>query len=165
MRRAGIGLLLLLTALGASADDAAQCRADAGTYLIGIVVGPPKFAHGRFRKGIELSHTHLRVQSDRDSKIYDIAVDNLFTAGYDGRTPGIPPALRSIHPNDRVEVCGAPYSRGNGIHWVHPTCGHRPNPEHPNGWLKVIEPDGHASPNLESNTSFCPLFQTGFFVP
>jgi hypothetical protein len=165
MHRTVIALLLLLTTLTARADDAAECRAGAGSFLTGVVVDPPKFTHGRFRKGVELSHTHLHVLSDRDGKIYDIAIDNLFSTGYDGKTPGIPPALRTIHPHDRVAVCGAPYSRGNGIHWVHPTCGHRPNPDHPNGFLKHIGPDGTPSPNLEANTNFCPIFQTGFFTP
>ena len=165
MHRTIIALLLLLTALTAAADDAAQCRAGAGTFLTGVVVDAPKFTHGRFRKGIELSHTHLSVLSDRDGKIHDVAVDNLFATGYDASTPGIPPALRAIRPHDRVEVCGAPYVRGNGIHWVHPTCGVRPEPQHPNGFLKRIEPDGRPSPNLEANTNFCPIFHTGFFTP
>jgi hypothetical protein len=165
MHRTVIALLLLLTALTAVADDAAECRAGAGTFLTGVVVDAPRFTHGRFRKGVELSHTHLRVLSDRDGKLYDVAIDNLFSTGYDAKTPGIPPALRTIRHQDRVAVCGAPFSRGSGMHWVHPTCGHRPDPEHPNGFLKRIGPDGKPSPNLEANTNFCPLFSTGFFTP
>lgn len=165
MHRTGTALLLLLTTLAAAADDAAECRAGEGSYLSGVVVGPPKFAHGRFRKGVELSHTHLLLQSDRDGKTYDVAIDNVFADGYDGRTPGIPPPLNAIRPRDRLEVCGALYTKGNGMHWVHPTCGRRPNPHEPNGWIKRIGPDGTPSANLEGNTSFCPLFQTGSFAP
>jgi hypothetical protein len=156
---------LLSTALGALADDAAQCRAGGGIFLTGVVADQPRFTHGRFRKGVELTHTHLRVLSDRDGRIVDVAVDNLFATAYDAATPGIPPALRTIHPHDRVAVCGAPYSRGTGIHWVHPTCGSRPDAQHPNGFLKRIAPDGKPSANLEANTNFCPLFHTGFFTP
>lgn len=165
MHRSAIGLALLLTALGAAADEAGDCRAGAGTYMTGVVVGGPRFAHGRFRKGIELSHTHLRLQSDGDGRVYDVAIDNVFATGYDSGKGGIPAPLNAINVNDRMGVCGALYTRGTGIHWVHPNCGHSPNPSQPNGWLKRLGPGGTPSANFEGNTSFCPLFQNGYFVP
>jgi hypothetical protein len=158
MYRSLIALLLGLAAAAASADDAADCRAGAGTFMTGVVVAPPKFAHGRFRKGIELSHTHLKLREDRSGRVYDVAVDNVFSPGYDRNKATIPPPLNTVRVNDRLEVCGAPYTRGTGIHWVHPNCGRRPTPDHPEGWIKRLAPDGRPGENLEGSTKFCPLF-------
>jgi hypothetical protein len=162
MRLPGLALVLLLTSLSAAADDAADCRAGAGAYLSGTVVGAPKFAHGRFRKGVELSHTHLRLHADQDGKVYDVAIDNVFATGYHENERAVPAPLDAIRVNDRLEVCGALYARGDGIHWVHPTCGGRPNPQQPDGWLRRVARDGRAGPNDESNMSYCPLFKGGF---
>ncbi|MFL6672834.1 MAG: hypothetical protein ACJ8LG_06055 [Massilia sp.] len=165
MQRLAFGLALLLTALGAAADEAGECRAGAGSYLTGVVVGAPRFAHGRFRKGIELSHTHLRLRADGDGQVYDVAIDNVFATGYASGQRGIPAPLDAIRLQDRLGVCGALYTRGAGIHWVHPNCGRRPNPNQPNGWLKRLGPDGAPGANVEGNTTFCPLFQNGFSAP
>jgi hypothetical protein len=164
MSRALIALLLGLATAAASADEATECRAGGGTLLTGVVVGAPKFAHGRFRKGIELSHTHVRLREDRSGQDYDVAIDNVFAPGYDRGKAAVPPPLDAIRVNDRLEVCGARYTRGNGIHWVHPTCGRRPTPEQPNGWLKRLAPDGTPGGNLEGSTAYCPLFQSGYYV-
>jgi hypothetical protein len=158
MNRSLIALLLALATATAAADEAADCRAGAGTFMTGVIVGPPKFAHGRYRKGIELSHTHLKLREDRSGQVYDVAIDNVFVPGYVQGKATIPPPLNTIHVNDHVEVCGAPYTRGNGIHWVHPNCGRRPSPDHPEGWLKRLAPDGTPGVNLTGNTQFCPIF-------
>jgi hypothetical protein len=163
MRTAGLALLLSLVTLSALADEAAICQSGAGTYLSGVVVSPPKFAHGRFRKGVELSHTHLRLRADQDNRVYDVAIDNVFASGYDKGQRGIPAPIDGIRVNDRIEACGALYTKGDGIHWVHPTCGRRATPDQPNGWLKRVAPDGTPSANFEGNTTWCPLFTGGFF--
>jgi hypothetical protein len=165
MRIAGLALLLSLMPLSALADEAAICHSGAGTYLSGVVVGPPKFAHGRFRKGVELSHTHLRLRADQDGRVYDVAIDNVFASGYEKGQRGVPAPIDGIRVNDRIEACGALYTKGDGIHWVHPTCGRRATPNQPNGWLKRVAPDGTPSANFEGNTTWCPLFTGGYFVP
>jgi hypothetical protein len=163
MRTAGLALLLSLVTFSALADEAAICQSGAGTYLSGVVVSPPKFAYGRFRKGVELSHTHLRLRADQDNRVYDVAIDNVFASGYDKGQRGIPAPIDGIRVNDRIEACGALYTKGDGIHWVHPTCGRRATPNQPNGWLKRVAPDGTPSANFEGNTTWCPLFTGGFF--
>jgi hypothetical protein len=165
MRIAGLALLLSLMPLSALADEAAICHSGAGTYLSGVVVSPPKFAHGRFRKGVELSHTHLRLRADQDGRVYDVAIDNVFASGYEKGQRGVPAPIDGIRVNDRIEACGALYTKGDGIHWVHPTCGRRATPNQPNGWLKQVAPDGTPSANFEGNTTWCPLFTGGYFVP
>jgi hypothetical protein len=165
MRHPVLAVLLLLTSLSAVADDAADCRAGAGSYLSGEVVSPPRFTHGRFRKGVELSHTHLRLRADQDGKVYDVAIDNVFAAGYDKHERGVPAPLSGIRLHERLAVCGARYATGEGIHWVHPTCGRRASPQQPDGWLRRLGPDGRPSQNLEGNLAYCPLFQGGYFQP
>lgn len=159
MRRPILALVLALASVAAFADDAATCAAGSGTYLTGVVVDQPRFAHGRFREGIELSHTHLRVRDDRSGQVYDVAIDNVFAAGYDPGKASIPAPIDAIRSEDRVAVCGASYTSGGaGIHWVHPNCSGRPDSGHPNGFLKRIDRGGKSSDNLESSTSYCRLF-------
>ncbi|TFW28881.1 hypothetical protein [Massilia horti] len=159
MRRPILVLAMLLATATALADDAATCAAGSGTYLTGVVVDPPRFAHGSFRRGIELSHTHLRVRPDGRGQVYDVAIDNVFASGYDPAKATIPAPIDSIQKNDRVAVCGATYTTGGpGIHWVHPNCRGKSDPAHPNGFLKRIGPDGKASGNLESSTNYCSWF-------
>ncbi|WP_229751302.1 hypothetical protein [Undibacterium terreum] len=57
-------MCLLLASSFANADDKSDCSAGQGTFLIGEVVTGPTFSHGQFLKGIELSHTHLKVKVD-----------------------------------------------------------------------------------------------------
>ncbi|MGZ3180982.1 MAG: hypothetical protein ACXU8N_00960 [Telluria sp.] len=151
--------LSLLLALPARADDAAVCAAHHGSYLSGEVVKGPKFTHGRFRKGVELSHTHMKLRADQDGRVYDVAVDNIFVEGYRSSRPGVPPGLQGIQEHDRLELCGELYARGGpGIHFVHASCGKASNEGRPDGFIKKIGPDGHAGDNLGGATSFCSLF-------
>jgi hypothetical protein len=158
MHRLLILLALSLASATAVADDAASCRAGAGTFLSGVVVKAPRFAHGRYRRGIELSHTHLRLREDGSGRVYDVAIDNVFASGYDRERQAVPAPINQIAVNDRLELCGALYSKGQGIHWVHPNCRGRPDPRHPDGWLKRLGANGMASPNLESNLAYCRIF-------
>lgn len=153
------GLTLLLAVASAQADEAAACRAAAGSYLTGMVVSPPKFAHGKFAKGVELSHTHVRLKADQDGREYDVAIDNVFANGYDSRQAGVPAPLNAIKVNDRLELCGQLYDRGIGIHFVHTNCGKSPKPNRPDGWLKHLSASGAAGANAESNTQYCSLFR------
>ena len=142
----------------AAGDEAQACRAAAGTYLSGTVLGAPRMQHGKMRDGVELTHTQLSVRADRDGAIYAVAVDNVFVEGFDPRQKGVPGALRAIAPGERLSLCGQPYSSGAGLHWVHTNCGARPSAAHPNGWLKRIAADGTPGPNLDANTAYCSLF-------
>jgi hypothetical protein len=142
------------------ADGAAQCRANDGTYLTGGVTSGPIFARGHSRDGVELSHTHLRLLSDRNGQSYDIAVDNVFAAGYDAAGESVPAPLSRIRVGDRLELCGKPYRNGGlGIDWVHTNCGAMATPDQPNGWLKILNADGTPGPNLESSREYCRLWQ------
>jgi hypothetical protein len=149
--------LSLASAL-AWADDAAACRAHGGAYLTGAVVLGPKFSHGQFRKGIELSHTHLKLRADQDGRLYDVAIDNVFASGYRRDAPVVPPPLDGIRPHDRLDLCGQRYSRGVGIHFVHTNCGQSITPAHPDGWLRVLDARGVPGPNLEGAQQNCRLF-------
>lgn len=158
-------LILMLTLALASAstlalaDEAAQCQADGGSYLSGVVVKGPKFAHGQFRKGVELSHTHLKVKADQDGQVYDVAIDNVFADGFTPNTKTVPAVIGAIRVQDRLSLCGQLYTRGGpGIHWVHTNCGAKPSAKRPNGWIKQLGANGGAGPNLEDNTQYCSLF-------
>lgn len=155
------GLALLAATATAQADDAQACRAAAGSFLTGVVVKPPRFAHGQFRKGVELSHTHITLKADQDGQQYDVAIDNVFAGGYDSRKGGIPAPLDAIRVDDRLELCGQLYTRGGpGIHWVHTNCGKKPKPNRPDGWIRHLAANGSAGQNMEGNTDNCPLFQS-----
>lgn len=152
---AGIALALACQSANAASGQARQCRASGGALLVGQVVSAPKFKHGMHRKGVELSHTHLKVRSG-DGQTYDVAIDNVFAPGYRPGMKSVPAPLNAIAVGDTVQACGIPY-RG-GIHWVHNNCGDAPTRSDPNGWLKVIQADGRAGPNLESNQTYCYLW-------
>ena len=149
----------LLALGGARADEAAQCRANAGTYLTGQVIDGPIFAPGRMRDGVELSHTHLTVRSDQDGRDYDVAIDNVFAAGYDAAGENVPAPLAAIRTGDRLGLCGRLYTRGRlGIDWVHSNCGAPPAASRPDGWLKVLGAGSAPGPNLEDATEYCGLW-------
>ncbi|GJI98518.1 hypothetical protein RugamoR57_52360 [Duganella caerulea] len=149
----------LLGAFAAHADEAASCSASAGSYRSGVVVKGPKFSHGQFRKGVELSHTHLKMKSDQDGKVYDVAIDNVFASGFVPNQKTVPASLSGIRVNDRVEACGQLYTDGGvGIHWVHTNCGKKPTQAKPDGWLKVISADGQPGQNIEDNQQYCSVF-------
>jgi hypothetical protein len=150
-------VIAALAACGtARADDASDCRAAAGSYLTGVVLSPPTFARGSRLRGIELSHTHVKLIGDADAKTYDIAVDDVFASDYRPREEQVPASLARIRTGDRLSVCGIPYT--GGMHWVHTNCGDTPSPRDPNGWLKEIAPDGTPGPNLEASSKYCYLW-------
>jgi hypothetical protein len=153
-------LILCLFASGvARADEAAQCRANAGTYLTGSVTEVPTFAPGHAREGVELSHTHLTLLSDQDGQSYDVAIDNVFATGYDAAGERVPVPLSTLRTGDRLELCGKLYAHGGpGIDWVHSNCGETPTSAQPDGWVKVLAPDGTPGPNLEDSQEYCRLW-------
>ena len=152
-----LGVLIMMQA--AWADEQQACTSNAGTLLVGTVISGPRFAHGHDRRGVELSHTHVRLRGE-DGRRYDIAIDDVFADGYDQAGERAPAPLSQIRTGDRLEVCGKPYvSGGTGMDWVHTNCGDRPTPDKPDGWVKVIGPDGIPGPNLESNQEYCRIWR------
>jgi len=140
----------------ALADDASDCSAGDGTLLVGTVQSPPTDVPGKALRGIPLRHTHIRIRSDAAGKTYDLAVDDVFAAGYQVSADAVPEPLSSIQVGQRLEACGLPYS--GGMHWVHNNCGDTPTAQDPNGWLKVIGADEVAGPNLEDSQKYCYLW-------
>jgi hypothetical protein len=113
--------------VGAQADEAAQCQANGGTYVIGHVMQAPSFVPGHLRHGVELSHTHLTLLADQNRQTYDVAIDNVFAAGYDTAGENVPTPLSTIAVGDLLELCGKLYRSGApGIDWVHTDCGAQP---------------------------------------
>jgi len=97
----------------ARADDVAQCRTNAGTYLTGSVTKAPTFARGHAREGVELSHSHLTLLSDQDGRSYDVvAIDNVFATGYDAAGGRVPVPISTIRTGDRLELCGKLFTGG-----------------------------------------------------
>jgi hypothetical protein len=159
MKLVGVFILFLIAANSARADEAAQCQANAGTFLTGKVTKDPTFAPGHLRKGVELSHTHLTLLSDQDGRSYHIAIDNVFATGYDAAGESVPAPLSTIRAGDRLELCGKLFTRGGlGMDWVHTNCGNRPRPAQPDGWLKVMAADGSPGPNFEDSREYCRLW-------
>jgi hypothetical protein len=154
-----LALLILLAQPAWAADEKAACAASGGTFLTGTVVSGPRFAHGKERRGVELSHTHVRLRGD-DGQTYDIAMDDVFADGYDDAPDRVPAPLSSIRPGDRLELCGRPFSSGGkGMDWVHTNCGGRPSRAAPDGWVKVLGRDGSPGPNLEASQEYCRLWR------
>jgi len=123
---------------------------------VGQVVTAPKFKHGMFKKGVELSHTRLTLRGQADGKNYDIAIDNVFADGYVKGMKQVPAPLNTIAVGDTLEVCGLPFA--GGMHWVHNNCGDAPVPQDPNGWIRKVAADGSVGPNLESSQAYCYLW-------
>ena len=161
MNRVAMGCLLLALTGAAMADERQACQAADGSYLTGVVVLGPKFVHGQYRQGVELSHTHLKLRADQDGQVYDVAIDNVFANGYQPGTREVPAPINAIRPGERLSLCGELYDRGVGIHFVHTNCGEPPAANHPDGWLRVVDGAGRTGAHLEANTSYCPLFGHG----
>lgn len=162
MPRPGLSIASLFAAAAlalpavALADDSSDCASGDGTLLTGVVVSKPSFAGGKPLKGIPLTHTHIRIRGDTDGKTYDLAVDDVFAAGYDPQKLEIPSPLSSVTIGEHVEACGLSYA--GGMHWVHTNCGETPTAQDPNGWLKIIDASGFAGPNLEDSQKYCYLW-------
>ena len=160
MKLLRVFILCLVASGAARSDEAAQCRANAGTYLTGKVTEGPTFAPGHLRNGVELSHTHLTLLSDQDGRSYHVAIDNVFATGYDAAGESVPTPLSTIRAGDRLELCGKLFTRGGrGIDWVHTNCGETPRAAGPDGWLKLLAPDGTPGPNLEDSREYCRLWR------
>ena len=155
-RSVALCLALALVSFGVLADEAQDCQAAAGTLLIGHVTSAPRFKHGMYRNGVELSHTHLTLHGDADGTDYDVAIDNVFAQGYRKNAKTVPAPLNTIAVGEALEVCGLPFD--GGIHWVHNNCGDTPTPQEPNGWVKKIGEDGSVGPNLEGGQAYCYLW-------
>jgi hypothetical protein len=94
------GVLIFLFGQPAFAGPSDDCAAADGAYLSGQVVSQPRFARGHPKDGVELSHTILSLKADQDGKVYQVAMDNVFAAGYDDanskkRVPGSTSAGRN----------------------------------------------------------------------
>lgn len=161
LRRAPVlaGVIFLLAFAGvARADPASDCQAEGGSYMSGVVVSGPQFWRGHWLRGVELSHTHVRLRSDADQRTYDVAMDDVFASGYDGAGESVPAPLSQIRAGDHLELCGQLYPDGTGIHFVHTNCGDPPTHGEPDGWVREIAPDGTRGPNLEGSTEYCSLW-------
>jgi len=148
--------------------DAESCHSNGGLLLVGTVAATPVYKSGSLRQGVELSHTHITINplgTTNPNAAYDMAVDNAFAAGYDAAQPNkaVPAPLSSLMIGTLIEACGLTYSNGNGaikqgIHFVHLN----DQPIIPNvtanGWVKVVNPDGTLSDNLEGSAEYSYLW-------
>ena len=107
---------------------------------------------------MQLSHTHVKVQSDQDGQYYDVAMDNVYASDYVLNARSMPRSLASIQVGDSLELCGKFYTSGYGIHWVHDNCGVTPDGSHPDGWVKEIDSNGNTGDNLEASQAYCYLW-------
>lgn len=154
-----IALFLSGLSLTAMADDAANCKAAAGSYLTGVVTTAPKFAAAsETLQGIKLSHTHVTLKGDKDGKSYDVAMDNVYAVDYVKNSSSIPKSLAAIKVGNHLELCGQLYTSGSpGIHWVHDNCGDKPTSSEPNGWTSIVT-NGVVGVNLERSQTYCYLW-------
>jgi hypothetical protein len=102
---------------------------------------------------VRLSHTNVTLRSNSDGKDYDVAIDNVFAAGYDRQVQDVPAPLNC----NELEVCGAPFS--GGIHWVHDNCGDGPVRKILMAGSRRRCPMATVGPNLEDSRSYCNLWQ------
>ncbi len=153
------GAACALSALHVQASEKSNCSAAAGTFLTGTVVTGPTFqAASSTLKGVQLSHTHVKLRADQDGKTYDVAMDNVFAVDYVKNSSAIPKSLAAIKLNSRLELCGEPYTSGVGIHWVHTNCNAVPQTTAPNGWVKVFTSGSNVGSNLERSQTYCYLW-------
>jgi hypothetical protein len=161
VRRLVFTLGLLCAAGAARADEAGQCAAQAGAYLTGTVLHGPFYVRAReYKHGVALSHTKILLRGD-DGQVYDIRADNVFAAGYDQAPGNVPAPLSSLHPGERLSLCGKLYQSNSGrmgMDWVHTNCGDTARHSAPDGWLKEIGPDMIPGRNLEGSKEYCRLW-------
>jgi hypothetical protein len=159
MNKTMLALLLSTLAAGAYASEQSICTANKGAYLTGTVTSAPRFATSSSTiSGIKLTHTRLNLRADQDGKTYDVAMDNVYAVDYVRNASSMPPSLAAIKVNDRLSLCGARYTSGTGIHWVHSNCGDVPTASAPNGSVKLISASGTVGVNLERSQSYCYLW-------
>jgi hypothetical protein len=141
-------ILLSLSPIAGFAATASNCNGD---YLQGTIDVAPYFKSGASQQGVELSHTHIQVNSAGSE--YDVAIDNVFANDYD-QTNGssVPSSLaQSLQVGQTVQLCGERYTGGDiGIHWVHTNCG--VSSSGPNGYVVV------KGRNLTNNQEYCYLW-------
>jgi hypothetical protein len=156
----GVLFATVFAATPARADDAAQCKANQGSFVTGTVVGAPQFVASRSKRhGYPLSHTRLNVKTDSGT-VLEVDIDNVFAAGYTKKYQ-IPSGLQAIADGTKLELCGQTYSDPggkNGIHWVHTNCGKTPTSHSPDGWVKIIGSGGIVGDNLEGVQDYCNIF-------
>ena len=157
-------------------SDASDCRSNGGVLLVGTVVTTPNYrSSSSYIDGVELSHSHFVVApfgATSPSANYDVAADNLFASGYDHSQPNglVPYPLTQIAIGSNIEACGLTYpltqrqtmeasSAQQGIHFVHINNNAIIQGQTANGWLKLINPDGTLSANLEDNSEYLYLWQ------
>lgn len=154
-----LALALLSLSAVASASEQSACTAAGGSFLTGTVTSAPKFAAAtQTIQGVQLSHTHVNLRGDKDGRTYDVAMDNVYAYDYVLNSSRIPKSLAAIKVGDHLELCGALYTSGVGIHWVHSNCGATPSRSAPNGWVKEMSSSGSVGSNLEGSQSYCYLW-------
>ncbi|MFL6657761.1 MAG: hypothetical protein ACJ8GW_06810 [Massilia sp.] len=159
MNKTILALLLSALSAGAFATEQSSCTANKGAYLTGTVTSAPKFyTSSSSIQGIKLTHTRLNLLADQDGKTYDVAMDNVYAVDYVKNSTSMPPSLAAIKVNSRLSLCGAKYTSGTGIHWVHSNCGDVPTTSAPNGSVKVLSSSGSVGLNLERSQSYCYLW-------
>lgn len=159
MKKLIFALLLLSQTILAQATEASTCSANKGSYITGTVTSAPQFyTSSSVIQGIRLTHTRLYLRSDQDGRSYDVAMDNVFAVDYMKNSTSMPASLAAIRINDRLGVCGAKYTSGTGIHWVHTNCGDVPTSSAPNGSVKKISTTGTVGLNLERSQNYCYLW-------
>ncbi len=160
MKQALIATLLLALTAAAFASEQSVCTGtNKGAFLTGTVTSAPRFAAAsQSIQGIQLSHTRLSLRADQDGKTYDVAIDNVYAVDYMKNSSTMPASLAAIKVNDRLELCGAKYTNGVGIHWVHSNCGSVPTTSAPNGWVKKFSSSGSVGSNLERSQTYCYLW-------
>ena len=158
MKRLFLAVVLALAALPACAQTQADCTANDGQYLTRVVTKKPYWVKASETiDGVQLSHTHLTVRSDANSKLYDVAIDNVFNPTWVKNSSKIPSNLKPIVLATHLSLCGLLYTEGGlGIHWVHDSCGNT-NKSNPNGWTDIVT-NGKVGNNLEDSETYCYLF-------
>ena len=158
MKRLLFAALLTLATLPAFAQTQADCTANDGQYLTGVVTKKPYWVKATETiDGVQLSHTHVTIRSDENSKLYDVAIDNVFNPTWVKNSSKIPSNLKPIVLGTHLSLCGLLYTEGGlGIHWVHDSCGDT-SPSNPNGWTDIVANE-KIGPNLENSETYCYLF-------